>query len=75
MKKNIWITSILVLIIIIFISASFGIKYNNDKKENINENDNEVIINEPYKFDEFYFIIGRLDENGPADFWTELVFS
>lgn len=72
MKKNIWITSILVLIIIIFISASFVIKYNNDKKENINENDNEVIINEPYKFDEFYFIIGRLDENGPADFWTEL---
>ena len=73
-KINGLITILCIVIVCVITSLIFVMVY--DKKENNNESDNQESMNEninkPYEFDDFYFIIGRLDENGPADFSAKI---
>lgn len=73
-KINRLIGILCIIIVFIIISLIFVIIYDNDTVKV--ESDNNDLINEnvnmPYEFDGYYFIIGRLDKNGQADFYVQI---
>lgn len=73
-KINIWIKTLIVLIIFLLIVTAFFIVKSLNKDDSGITNYNEYYENKnmPHKFSSFRFIIGKLNENGPFDFFADL---